>query len=76
MAQLLPLPVTQDSSILMEHCIVTIPEKQELMTANLQGPLVVNKQAKIGRQIISRNPRWQVKHFILEELAAVKDRAC
>ena len=56
--------------------IVTIPEKQELMTANLQGPIVVNRKAKIGRQAISRNPRWQVKHFILEELAAVKDRAC
>ena len=56
--------------------IVTIPEKQELMTANLQGPIIVNRNAKIGRQAISRNPRWQVKHFVLEELAAVKDRAC
>ena len=56
--------------------IVTIPEKQELMTANLQGPIVVNKKEKMARQAISRNPRWQVKHFVLEELAAVKDRAC
>jgi flagellar assembly factor FliW len=56
--------------------IVTIPEQQELMTANLQGPIVVNKKQKIGRQAISRNPRWLVRHFILEELAAVKDRAC
>ncbi len=56
--------------------IVTIPEKQELMTANLQGPVIINKREKLGRQSISRNPRWLVKHFILEELAAVKDRAC
>ena len=56
--------------------IVTIPEKQELMTANLQGPIIVNKRSKIARQAISRNPRWLVKHYILEELAAVKDRAC
>ncbi len=56
--------------------IVTIPEKQELMTANLQGPIIVNKKLKLGRQSISRNPRWMVRHFILEELAAVKDRAC
>jgi len=56
--------------------IVTIPEQQELMTANLQGPIVVNKKKKVGRQSISRNPRWQVRHFVLEELAAVKDRAC
>jgi len=56
--------------------IVTIPEKQELMTANLQGPLLINKRKKIGRQAISRNPSWMVKHLILEELAAVEDRAC
>jgi flagellar assembly factor FliW len=56
--------------------IVTIPEKPELMTANLQGPIVVNRRNKLGRQSISRNPRWLVLHFILQELAAVKDRAC
>ncbi len=56
--------------------IITIPEQQELMTGNLQGPIVVNKRTKIGRQSISCNPRWKVKHFILEELASVKDKAC
>lgn len=56
--------------------VVTIPEQQELMSANLQGPIVVNKHSKIAKQIISRNARWKVKHFILQELAAVKDRAC
>lgn len=60
----------------LAFAIVTIPEKQELMTANLQGPIIVNKRSKIARQTISRNPRWLVKHYILEELAAVKDRAC
>ncbi|MBN1687324.1 MAG: flagellar assembly protein FliW [Spirochaetales bacterium] len=56
--------------------IVTIPKEQQLMTANLQGPIIVNKRSKMGRQAISHNPRWLVKHYILEELAAVKDRAC
>jgi flagellar assembly factor FliW len=56
--------------------IVTIPEKQELMTANLQGPIVVNKTLKTARQSISVNPRWMVKHFIIEELEAVRDTAC
>ena len=56
--------------------IVTIPEKQELMTANLQGPIIVNKREKLGRQSISSNSRWLVRHYILQELAVVKDRAC
>ena len=53
--------------------IVTIPEQQERMTANLQGPVIINKQSKIGRQVISRSQRWKVRHYILEELAAVKE---
>ncbi len=56
--------------------IVTIPEDHTLMTANLQGPIIVSKKNKLGRQSITANPRWSVRHYILEELAAVKDRAC
>lgn len=57
-------------------CIVTIPEDQSMMTANLQGPLLVNRRSRIGRQSISTNPVWKVRHFILDEMAAVKERAC
>ena len=56
--------------------IVTIPEDQAAMTANLQGPLVINKKTRQGRQAISTNPRWRVRHYILEELAAVRNMAC
>ena len=56
--------------------IVTIPEDQARMTANLQGPIIINGRHRIGRQAISTNPNWRVRHFILEELAAVRNRAC
>lgn len=56
--------------------IVTIPEDQKKMSANLQGPIVVNKQDRIGRQSISTNSSWQVKHYILDEIGAVRERAC
>ncbi len=56
--------------------IVTIPEVQTQMTANLQGPLLINKKKKVGRQSISTNPKWNVRHRILEELAAIRNEAC
>ncbi len=56
--------------------IVTIPADQARMTANLQGPIVINGRRRIGRQAISTNPNWRVRHYILEELAAVRNRAC
>lgn len=48
--------------------IVTIPADSRLMTANLQGPLLINRETRAGRQCISTDPRWQVRHPILTEL--------
>jgi flagellar assembly factor FliW len=55
--------------------IVTIPENSSQMTANLQGPLVLNSRTHIGRQSISANPRWGVRHVILDELAKSRQGA-
>ncbi|RPJ08924.1 MAG: flagellar assembly protein FliW [Spirochaetaceae bacterium] len=56
--------------------IVTIPENTEKMTANLQGPVIINKRTRVGRQSISNDPRWKVRHYIMEELAALRQGTC
>ena len=55
--------------------IVTIPADSKQMTANLQGPLIFNRTTHVGRQSISANPRWGVRHVILEELAQAEKAA-
>jgi len=55
--------------------IVTIPVAAARMTANLQGPLIINRRARTGRQSISSNPRWSVRHVVMEELAKAKQGA-
>jgi flagellar assembly factor FliW len=55
--------------------IVTIPENSSQMTANLQGPLIINPRTHVGRQSISSNPRWGVRHVILDELAKARQGA-
>jgi len=57
----------------LEEChiytIVTIPtDKPEAMTANLQGPILLNLKRKIGRQVISNNDDHSVRHLIIENL--------
>ena len=57
----------------LEQCllllIVTIPENQpEKMTANLQGPILINRRTKQGRQSISNNINHLVRVPILEQL--------
>ena len=55
--------------------IVNIPENSSLITANLQGPLILNRRTRQGRQSISTNPHWGVRHVILDELARVRQGA-
>ena len=55
--------------------IVTIPANSTQMTANLQGPLLLNRRTHVGRQMISTNPRWGVRHVIVDELAQAKKGA-
>jgi flagellar assembly factor FliW len=56
--------------------IVTIPDDQQEMTANLQGPLVINRHTHVGRQCISESDRWKTRHKIMDELARVRNSVC
>lgn len=60
----------------LQFAIVTIPDDRQGMTANLQGPVIVNKEERIGRQCIAKDDRWHVRHNILEEMASDGKDAC
>lgn len=49
-------------------CIVTVPADGSGVTANLQGPLVINKSNNKCMQIILNDSRWQTKHNLLEQV--------
>lgn len=51
--------------------IVTIPADESPMTANLQGPLVINRETRTGKQSVVTDPRWKTRHDIIAELAAL-----
>jgi flagellar assembly factor FliW len=58
----------------LDFAIVTIPEDPREMTANLQGPIVINRVSRTGRQSISTNPRRELRHPILKELALTRKK--
>jgi len=49
--------------------IVTVPADGSPMTANLQGPLIINRDTHKGMQVVLSDTRWKTKHDILAELA-------
>ena len=49
--------------------IVTIPENNpSKMTANLQGPILINPKERIARQVISSNEKHVLRYPILENM--------
>ncbi|MCR5046500.1 MAG: flagellar assembly protein FliW [Treponema sp.] len=50
--------------------IVTIPANGSPVTANLQGPLVINRSNNKCMQVILGNNKWNTKHDIVKALKA------
>jgi len=48
--------------------IVTIPLDGSPMTANLQGPLILNKESMTGMQAILADSKWKTRHDIMAEV--------
>ncbi len=67
--------ITGEEDIL-DFAIVTIPDNPAEMTANLQGPIIINKHTRVGRQSISVNSRWEVRHPVAKELSIVGQETC
>lgn len=57
------------------YSIVVIPQDVEKMTANLLGPLVINVNKKIGKQIILDDNRYTTKHYIFGQNENIADRS-
>lgn len=60
----------------LDFAIVSIPDNPAEMTANLQGPLIINRHSRLGRQAVSLNPGLEVRHPILPDLARARQEAC
>ena len=69
--ELLPIGVTDPGKAII-FSIVTIPADGSPMTANLQGPLIINRDNRLAMQAVLTDSRWKTKHDIMTELSAVK----
>ena len=49
------------------YSIVSVPEEMEKMTTNLLGPIFINIEEKLGKQVILDDNRYITKHFIFPQ---------
>jgi len=57
----------------IDFTIVTVPEDPEKISANLMGPIIINRKSRKARQAISENDEYTVKHYIMEEMKGRKE---
>jgi len=49
------------------YVIVTIPPDPKKMTINLQGPILINTESRLAKQLVLVNSDYSVKHRIIDE---------
>jgi flagellar assembly factor FliW len=64
--ELVEISITSPDKALI-FVIVTIPSDGSPMTANLQGPVVINRESGMGKQVVLPDTRWHTRHDILAE---------
>lgn len=52
---------------LLVFAVVTIAHEENRVSCNLQGPVIVNRRDRLGRQAISLDTRWSIQHSLLEK---------
>lgn len=73
--EIAPLAMT-DTADVMVLCIVTLSSDPTAITANLQGPLVVNLKNGLGRQLILIDNAYTVREDLLQACRSLKGGAC
>ena len=70
----LNLKSPEDGLILL---ILTVSEKMRSITANLQGPIVINPELMIGRQIVLQVPGYTTRYSLItkEEKTSVNSES-
>lgn len=61
----------QIESEVIVRCIITLKEQIEQSTINLLAPIVLNPEARTGKQIVLHKAPYHTKHSLLQEQQAI-----
>ncbi len=57
------------------YVIVSVPEDPRQISANLQGPILINTENNLAKQLVLVNSEYQVRHNIIEACESMKQNA-
>ena len=50
------------------YVIVTLPDNPQELSANMQGPILINTENNLAKQLVLVNSDYRIKHMIFESL--------
>jgi flagellar assembly factor FliW len=53
------------------YVVATIPSNPAEISINLQGPILINTENRLGRQLVLVNSKYDVMHRLLDEEAVM-----
>jgi flagellar assembly factor FliW len=56
----------EDVGEVVTYAVVTIPQDYAKMTANLQGPVLINTRTRLAKQLVLVNSRYGIRHRLFE----------
>jgi len=56
----------ESPSHIITYSVVTIPPDWTRMTANLQGPILINTRSNLGKQLVLVNSKHGIRHRLFE----------
>jgi len=57
----------QDAEDVLVLVIVTVPKDPSKMTANLKGPILINTQNRLAKQLVIDNNDYEIKYRLLSD---------
>ncbi len=66
------LKIESEKDVLI-YSIIVVPEDINNITANLAGPIIININEKLGKQIVLEDKRYNSKHRIFDELQLMEE---
>lgn len=60
---------------IITYSIVTIPSDYTRMTANLQGPILINPKTNLSKQLVLVNSKYNIRHRVMDDTITPEKKA-
>jgi flagellar assembly factor FliW len=64
--------LVKDVRTVETYVIVTVPQDPQRISINLQGPILINTDSRLAKQLVMVNSDYRVKHYILKSTDIIR----